>query len=863
MPSRKGTCLIAFFSGLMLLLSPPAYPAATGVKVVCDRWPDTTSLKDFAESSCALMSAVSNEEKALALWRMIQQSTHSIYDDSIIAREPVYGITYMLDPMKILNVYGVHFCDGLARVMEMSWRTMGYRAEKYYKWGHTLVDVHYEDTDGIERWHLFDASQHWFLHTRDGSRVATPEELIGDYSLMSRPSLSPIPSAGSCYGHWGCVHAPPIEWSTHDMLLTMRPNESLERKWTNDGTVYHNVFANVSGTDMDHGPYEKTYGNGHWSYTPDFVSGGYEDGLHSAPVNLTTIGDDAKSPNLHTATTGATGTAIFSIKSPYIIADASISGSFMRQNAGDSIVISISNDDGATWDAVYTASGTGTLTVQNHNISRSFDVSESYPSGMITPFGHYDYLLKIELYAETDIRDCGIDSLTISTVTQHNIFSLPQLWPGSNNISVSGTIGADTSLRVTYVWNDKMGNDRENVTVVESTPYTYEILTDGDVWGDVVCRSVSIEAVPRLGTGNITITKEIVPDSVNTISPEDAFPTLSLIGNSYPSAHKTLAEYVTDLNTAIAAMEGNHTDDPIVWGQADNVMNALWGISEYGLSGASTKSAVLNSIRKDRSHQYTKAYACQTLYTITGGNDADVTDIFKEVLQGASSILWADDSSTAVSAGLWINTCGAAAALLGQIANEDARTAADDLVNLLDESWVESQCGYTPSQIPRWSEFRWAFVKALGKLGNASHGSVLRNILTGPYNIDERALAARGLGQVGDTSAVNDLVTALQGTGYAPMGYYCIESLGVLGDETVAPALYSYLDNWNETYRGYAATALGLLRNEKAVPYLEGLLAVETFDWVRDAAQESTDMLQGDAGKAPAAPENLKLILYQ
>ncbi|MFX0195816.1 MAG: HEAT repeat domain-containing protein [Candidatus Hodarchaeota archaeon] len=842
--------VILFFTSLFARYG-GAFSGATNLKVVCDRWPDTTSLTDFGNTSVTIMSAKTNEEKAIAVWRMIQQYTDTGYGESIIAREPAYGISYMLDPVKLLNVYGVHYCDGLSRIMEMTWRKMGYRAEKYYKWGHTFANIWYEDPDAIERWHLFDVSQHWFLYTRDGSRLATPEELIGDYSLIARPSNTPIPSMGSGYGHWGYVHAHHLAWPTHDMLLTLRPNETLTLNWSNEGKPYYNVWSNIGGTNTEHGPYTRSYGNGMREYSPDFSSRKYEEGLYQPPTNLTPGG----APKLRTTSAGTTGTAIWKITTPWIISDAEFSLTGVRNSASDSIVISISNN-GTDWKTVYTESDTGTITVNNKNINETFNVTGSYPTGLITPFGHYDYYFRVQLYAASNTPDCGLDTLTIKTWTQHNTFSLPQLWPGRNNITVTGSIESDTSIRVTYLWDDKMGSGRENVTVIENTPYTYEILTDGAVWEDVVCKSIKIEALPHIGNGNSTVIKEAPPGSINTISPNDAFPTKSLIGGSYPSPLKTVLEYVNDLNNAISAQEGLPTDDPHVWGQASNVRNALMGLSEHGSSASWAIDDVINAIRKDRSSQYNKAHGCQTLYTISG-NDAVPT--LKLVLKRDSSILWADDSSLSVSAGLWINTCGAAAAILGQIANAEAKTAADDVANLLNETWVENKCGYDSRNLERWPEFRWAFVKALGKLGYNVHGTILRNILTDESaDGDERALAARAVGEVGDKTSLSDVLHMLYSHEYMPQGWYCIQSIGKLGGPDNAATLYPYLTHWEENYRGYAAEALGLLGNSDAVPYLESLIVTEPFAWVREAAQNSINLLADK--EPPDPPKNVRIV---
>ena len=97
-----GAIFTVLFIPTSVVLAAPG--GATNIKVTSDRWPDTSSLPNFGESSAKLMQASTNEEKAIALWRMIQQTTHTNYGGSIIAREPAYKITNMLDPIKLLNV---------------------------------------------------------------------------------------------------------------------------------------------------------------------------------------------------------------------------------------------------------------------------------------------------------------------------------------------------------------------------------------------------------------------------------------------------------------------------------------------------------------------------------------------------------------------------------------------------------------------------------------------------------------------------------------------------------------------------------------------------------------------------------------
>ncbi len=611
----------------------------------------------------------------------------------------------------------------------------------------------------------------------------------------------------------------------------------MERLWGNIGKPYFDVWSNLGGKDVEHGPYMRTYGNGIYIFTPDYSPENCKHSLTSS-TNLLCVGQDPKAAGIFAKSPGILAEAVYYVRSPYIISDAEFSGNFTRKNPGDSIKVFISND-GENWKQVYKADKLGSFTIREHNIAESFNVRKKYPPGLITPFGHYEYLVKIELYAQNDITDSAVRDFSLKTIVQLNQFSMPQLWPGRNKITVEGDISNDTSLVVTYVWNDLTGSDKRNSVLVTGTPFSYEILTEADVWKDIVVKKITIEAIPKQPGEGRFLEQEKPPRSINTISPADAFETFSLIGSNYPSDLKTVEQYIDDLNNAIAAQEGYPTDSPKVYRQADTVKSALLGISAHGGKAYSAKDAVLNAIKKDRSSPNNKAYACQTIYQISG---YEAVPILQKVLQRDVSIMWADDSSISTSANLWINTASAASSVLGYMAMmgiDEARTAADDVQLLLDESWVQNKSGFKPGKISRWQERKWGFVRSLGRLGNAKQSTILTNIIEGNFNGDEKAVAAKSLGNLGDPSSLGALKKLLVKHQYAPQGWYAIESIGKIGSKNDAEFLYPFLNHWDENYRGYTAEALGKLGNPDAIPELRALLENEQFPWVIEAAQKS------------------------
>ena len=126
-------------------------------------------------------------------------------------------------------------------------------------------------------------------------------------------------------------------------------------------------------------------------------------------------------------------------------------------------------------------------------------------------------------------------------------------------------------------------------------------------------------------------------------------------------------------------------------------------------------------------------------------------------------------------------------------------------------------------------------VEALGKTGLPG---VVDPLLSVIFNDQDRAVredAVRALGQIGDARAVEFLVLVMKEQGLRPLA---IEALGRIGDRRAVPVLIDVLegvgrmdlsrtidscgDHWNEEVLsfGVAARALGMIRDEAAIPSL-------------------------------------------
>jgi hypothetical protein len=819
---RKSLFLILFIALFVLVLfnqpdaSADATSGASGVKVVCDRWPDGSNMSQFSQDAIRLMKATTNEEKALAVWRFIRM--WSAWTDGNNPREPALKDTYIDDPIKVLNVYGAHWCDGLARAMEIAWRALGFRAEKLYRSGHTQADVYWQDQDGIARWHLMDISQGWYTYDRTGTHIATPNEISQDYSLIFRPSKGNIPKNPNYWGMANWVHPPHLEWPRHSTELGLRLHEKSVRLWSNLSLPYQDNYAAKGKTDFEHGPYPVTYGNGVFQYSPDLASTTFKHGLWTSAPDIISSAEDGLSPHLHPAATAKAATAIFQIQSPYIITDASISGNFHKKTSSDGVALYISSDLGQTWKQVWQATQTEDTVLEDFNIAEKFDIYKAVPAGLISPFGRYQYLLKVELLAAANITDAGVNALTITTTTQHNIFSLPQLWPGENKITISGSVAQDTSLRIIYSWQDSMGTD-ESITTVDNLPYTFSINAAGSKWQDVVTKSISIEAIPRVGNGNGTELKGKRPTTTLSLTQAQAFPTERIVGTSQPAALKTAAQYILDLKDATKQIQA---------------LNGLIVLKDKSASDP-IKNIAFESIKFPN-----KDLAIQALHIIGG---ADSIPVLTQILKKSPEVKWKYDAANKlVELEHWYHT----SAMIGRImADAHEASAAPFLAAVLDNVIANNDSSWEPHA---------GIIRSLGELGVQSVAASIRPFLD--RNEDVSTIAIWALGELKDYASAEQIKNIFYKTSYSIRQMRAAEALGKLGYQGIFSDLCRLLSSTDENMRATAAEALRRLGNKDAIPFLQDAMGRERCPWARELARASIAFLS----KGPDSPSQLRIM---
>lgn len=777
---------------LLLGLAGPGFAEqASRIRIVNDRWPDASSLERFAADAVRILDARTEEEKALALFRFIRMFTTRT--DGNVPREPALGDTYLDDPLKILNVYGAHHCDGLTRIMELAWRSMGGRAEKLYRSGHTQANVFWTDPDGVGRWHLLDMSEGWFVFDRSGQYIAGPDEIALDYSLVYRPSKGPVPRRRHYWGMWNWIHAPHLPWPVHDTTLSLRAGEKYTLYWDNIGLPYQDNFAARGRKDLEHGPYPVTYGNGVRVYTPDLS----DLNLPDKAVNLAVTRLDSGQPKLHPSAAGLDAEAVFRISSPHVIADAWLDGVFQKGHPADELFVAVSTDNGATWRVVWQAGRTGTIHLEKHPLAEKFDIYQPLPKGLITPFGRYDYLLKVRMRSAQDPESAGVQDLAITTVTQHNIFALPMLWPGTNTITLDGDLPESLGLRVTFIWDDLNGREQRHSVHLERPPFTYRLPTAGRRWEDVRAKSLVLETVARDGGGNLILAAPEPGCTVREIGPAQAFAVSDIVGSTPPPPLKTVSEYIADLA------------DP------DKQVEALSGLMV--IRDKSALPAITQVALQSIDHPQ-KDMAIQALHLI---GPEESRPVLLEILGNSPHVHWKHNPQNKfVQLGHWYNI---SALIAHQMADVGEQAAVPLLMTVLESVLENNDKSWEPHA---------SILRSLGRLGDPTAAPIIRSFLDGHLNVV--AAAARALGKLDDKASIPRLRDLFRSSDYPMITLYAGEALIMLGDREVIPDMHVLLQSANENLRALAVSGLQALGGPEDLAVLEAFLAHERFSWVKD-----------------------------
>jgi len=461
---------------------PPALqPAIRGLRISNDRWPDASTLRSFAEDAIRIDRARTQEEEAIALYNWIARVM-------TIGGSPFEGPpgneVAVADPLKFLAVYGNHWCDGQARILETMWRSLGRQAHRLYipMRHHSFVELCWQDEDGKERWHALDVNNGWYVRNEQGW-IASSEDVERNPLLVTAANQDlRMRTKG-----WLRTHL--SQMPAHSMALNLRLGESAELLWDNAGIYYVNpgTRASVSAESPLYkpgGPYSRFIGGGELVFSPDLNRPDWADDLAEAPANVA-----LRAGRLMPAMPREPATFTYSFDFPYLISDAVLESAFNSTDPQASASIAFTGDGGKTWTQAWGLTGAARSRLRlNLGIERD-------RSGSPSVLGMYSYAVRFELRGVSDPAAVSFADLKFRTRIVMNKMALPNLEPGWNRFNVvARSMAPGTALRVTLEWSDKDGAQRLARTAT-TLPFEFEVFANCSGGNAVKTRSLRLEAV--------------------------------------------------------------------------------------------------------------------------------------------------------------------------------------------------------------------------------------------------------------------------------------------------------------------------------------------------------------------------------
>lgn len=425
---------------LFITLAAFSFEGARNPWVAASKWVNTQTPKTFVESAKQIDGVTSDQDVAISTFYWLLRC----YGHGGGGQEGPKGNEMdVYDTWNHLHAYSMTYCDMYNRMIAEFW--MAYKNEftdatarkvNTNNNGHAEAALGWTDDQGF-RFHMFDGHLGWFTYNRAGTHVASVEEMLADFTLVSNPSVPVAPyfirratsnfssvcglgdwtyvtGATSCSGsnHYAFVdYNPDIPITKYSTNFSLRNGESLKRQWFNDGkpvyaqgssaTTVHRDMTDYYYTDTHEAkdPRNQTiqsvyfdntstyvttgqrvYGNAYHVYTPPLQNGKFAQSAKSTS-GLTSGARVSGTPVLQAGALATEGQVTYEIYNIYNYAESFIQGSYYLKSAG-SIAMEFSVDSGATWTNVLNTT-TVSASVQNFNI----DIGKArWDAGQTTTF---------------------------------------------------------------------------------------------------------------------------------------------------------------------------------------------------------------------------------------------------------------------------------------------------------------------------------------------------------------------------------------------------------------------------------------------------------------------------------------------
>ena len=438
---------------------------------------DASNLDSLARGICEQAKAVTEREKAEAIWRFFLTDGRFVkpgfwYHIAGWAYEEPSG--EVLDPIRLLNSYGFGLCYHIAPLLEAVYKAAGFSdARVWFLTGHTVTEVFYDGG-----YHYFDSDMLGYNPVGKGDPkklpVASVPQLERNPEIMLGKLLSPtrVDSAqvdspwypadvqeAAMSGMAELFTTTEDNWAFpfaryslgHSMSFVLRPGERLIRylqpqnpklyylPYHFDGRTWREFPREVAqyAIRTEDGPKSQRDAR-HWatgrqeyypklsekdSYYPRWEKG-FNDNLR-LPGRTDTEGGFLTRENPEQS-----AAAVFEMPSPYVLIDATFRMQVHLASARHLLNAETSTDGGLSWQPSGRLTGPfdGPWEIEPQVIVRTVH-------GRLTAVsGTYGYLLRVTLQGPAPAHAIRLSSLSLQSRFQLNPRTLPELRPGRNSL---------------------------------------------------------------------------------------------------------------------------------------------------------------------------------------------------------------------------------------------------------------------------------------------------------------------------------------------------------------------------------------------------------------------------------------------
>ena len=393
--------------------------------------PDTRSL----QSIVAFVSrpSMSDEEKAHRLWEFeIQNRFHATTADDEVD-----------DVVKRFNCYGYTLCYNESINMSDLWRAAGLKVRRGYPEGHSTAEVFYNGG-----WHFLDSDENTLCLMPDNKTIVSEEQIVADHWLLKRTHSygplfddDPMRDEGSAgmYSYEGERQGEHLSKTSHQMDFTLRPGETLTWAW-NAGNRYHGRGNEVERPDADkRWRLIANVMDGELTYAADLTQASTLKYFETQGVEIRPSGLFGR--GLYPV--ARKGSVIVPVKSAYPVVGGRLEVDLGRRSpAGGQAKISISFDDGQTWQEVWTST-TG-------EYARMYmDLDEFFPASAPA---RYHYLLRFDLTRPAPEPDVCLKRFYLRSTLQMARLAMPGLNLGDNEFVYTDQSAPERKVKITHSW---------------------------------------------------------------------------------------------------------------------------------------------------------------------------------------------------------------------------------------------------------------------------------------------------------------------------------------------------------------------------------------------------------------------------